>query len=256
MFIQQLTIEIKSDLDKDNLLDEFLYLLGCYRKSGQSQGDNEIPFIADNFIRCDIPTLEKNSLDKKYNNKWVDSQRKKLEGLCASKLSVATVGKSTVNFDGVCKCKSHDFLVLFTHMFNRASPIDCGTCFNVVPLYKLSKLDSKTMHSILVWEDIYISCDKLQIHSTVGERWATKQMSDFKSGLSKQGLELCAAIKKETGITTYYYLFNYRKISLAKDINRNCPSCGGQWTLKTQLGKFYDFKCDKCKLVSSISPNS
>src|SRR5580698_9898721 len=220
MFTQQLSIGVKSDVHNDKLIDEFLYLLSCYRKSGQSQGDNVIPIHADNFLSFYISTLEKNSLDKRYNSKWVESQLKKLEGLCSSKLFVSTVGKQNLNDNKVCKCKSHRFLVLFTHVFNQASPIECGTCFNSIPLYKLSKLDSETIQSILEWEDNYISCDKLQLNSSVGEGWAIKQMSDYKSELSRQGLEICVLIKRKTRIPTYYYLVNYRKISLTTDIKR------------------------------------
>ena len=255
MYIQELSIEIKSDIEKEKLVDEFLYLLDCFRKSGQSQSDHEAFYISGNLLKCNIATLKKNSLDKKYNTEWVTNELNKLENLSSSKLQIKTLGTSYVNDESPCKCKKHDFLILYTHFLNNYGPLDCGTCFKPIPLYRLSKLDQTLRQEILAWENNYISCDNLQIFCTVGEKWATKQMSDPKSELSKQGIEICAKIKELTGIPTYYYLYNYRKIKIEKDKKRTCLSCGSPWILEQRLGKLYDFKCDKCGLLSTITFN-
>jgi predicted nucleic acid-binding Zn ribbon protein len=89
----------------------------------------------------------------------------------------------------------------------------------------------------------------------VGERWALNQMQEINSQLSKQGLEICKKIEKLTLIPTYYYLYNYKKFK-GDQLTRPCPSCGKEWDLNTQLHNHYDFKCDKCRIISTISPNS
>lgn len=250
-----MTIEIKNDINKNELVEQFHSLLYSFRKSGQSQSKQESSFLTDTFIRCNIQTLEKTSLDKKYNTDWVINQLQKLESLCSSKLQVKTLGTTYENYSGVCKCKNHKFLILYTHMFNDAGALDCGSCFKPIPLYKLVKLDEVIRQKILSWEQNYISCDRLQIGSTVGEKWATKQMTDFHSQLSKEGIEICSTIKSLTDIPTFYYLFNYQKMRVEKDKKRNCPSCGGHWLLDKPLNKLYDFKCDKCELISSLTSN-
>jgi predicted nucleic acid-binding Zn ribbon protein len=124
----------------------------------------------------------------------------------------------------------------------------------VVPLYKLEHFTQSEKCDILRWEKNYKACDDLQLGCEVGERWATKQMSDHKSQLSKQGIAVCNKISELTGVPTYYYLFNYKQISAQKDKSRKCPSCNGKWLLKEPLLNFYNFKCDKCRLVSTFSP--
>ncbi len=255
MYIQELTIDIKTDNDIDILVEEFESLLGSFRKSGQSQSNKEAFYITNNSIKCNIATLEKNSIDKKFNTVWVTKQLEKLENLCSSKLQVKVLGTSHENYTGSCKCKDHNFLILYTHMFNNAGALDCGNCFKPIPLYRVKKLTQEIRQSILSWEQNYISCDNLQISCTVGEKWGTKQMTNHKSQLSKQGIEICSEIKKLTGIPTYYYLFNYRKISIKKDKKKPCPSCKGKWLLEKKLHTLYDFKCDKCELISSITSN-
>lgn len=89
---------------------------------------------------------------------------------------------------------------------------------------------------------------------TVGEKWATKQMSEPSSQLSKQGINICYRLKELTGISTFYYLYNYRYISHSQDKARRCFSCSAKWLLRERLLDFYDLKCDKCRLVSSFSP--
>lgn len=255
MYIQELILENKTNIDDEKLVDEFLYLLSCYRKSGQLQSDNESSYFIDNSLKCNIATLEKNSLDKKFNSEWVNKQLDKIENLCSSKLQVKTIGKTFRNYSGACQCKKHDFLILFTHFLNNAGPIDCGTCFKPIPLYKLTELSQELRQEILCWEQSYQSCDKLQIHCAVGEKWATKQMSDHNSELSIEGIEICQKIQIITKVPTYYYLYNYRKIKIENDKKRPCPSCSGEWLLEKQLSSLYNFKCDNCKLISSITSN-
>ncbi len=255
MYIQELTIEIKTDADKNEVVEHFHSLLVSFRKSGQSQSEQEASFLLDNTIRCNIQTLEETSLDKKHNSDWVINQLEKLESLCSSKLQVKTLGTTYKNYSGVCKCINHKFFILYTHLFNDAGALDCGSCFKPIPLYTLAQLDEIVRQKILSWEQKYICCDRLQIGSSVGEKWATKQMTDFHSQLSKEGIEICSKIKSLTGIPTYYYLFNYRKMKVEQDKKRSCPSCGGHWLLDKPLNKIYDFKCGKCELISSLTSN-
>jgi len=256
LYIQELTLETKNNIDKNELVEQFHSLLYVLHKSGQSQSKQEASFLSDTFIRCNIQTLEKNSLDNKYNSEWVIKQLEKLESLSSSKLQVKTLGTTYEKYSGVCQCKNHKFLVLYTHLLNDAGALDCGNCFKPIPLYRFVNLDPIIREHIISWEENYIACDRLQIGSTVGEKWATKQMTDYNSPLSKEGIAICSKIKLLTGIPTYYYLFNYRRLKVEQDKNRLCPSCSAQWLLDKPLNSLYDFKCDKCELISSLTSNS
>jgi len=253
VYINELTIETNAKIDND-IIDEFNCLLATFYKNGQTEKPTLECYVSTNFIKGYITTLEKNSLDKKYRSEWTNKQLKKVEKLCSSKLQIKIVGTSIINSLGSCKCIKQDFLILYTHLFDNSSSVICGTCFNPIPLYKLN-LGQETLHQILGWQDNYKSCDTLQLQSVVGEKWATKQMTEHNSQLSKQGIEICSKIKSKTGISTYYYLFNYRRIKLEKDKERNCPSCYNSWLLDKPLNRLFDFKCDNCELVSSLTSN-
>ncbi|WP_426326214.1 DUF2310 family Zn-ribbon-containing protein [Pedobacter sp. R-06] len=254
MYIQEISIDIKTKLDKDELIDEFGILMSFYRGNGQTQGRIESQYIKNDKIVCLPFTLEKNSLDKKFNNFYVNRQTKKIEDLCNSRLSYKTIGKSYDSYKSPCKCKKPHFYILITNYITIESPLTCGACNQSVPLYRLPIYYDHGYMPILRWETNYISCDSLQMNCEVGERWALNQMQEIKSQLSRQGLEICRKIEELTSIPTFYYLHNYKKYK-GDQLTRPCPGCNKKWNLKTQLNNQYDFKCDECKIISTISPN-
>lgn len=255
MYIQEISIDIKTKADKEEIVDEFETLMASYRSSGQVQGRIQSQYISDNKITCLPFTIERNSLAKKYNNYYVINQSEKVEKLCDSKLQFRTVGKSYESYKGSCKCKKSDFYILITNYISIDSPLTCGNCNKSIPLYKIPIYYDYGYMPILSWETNYISCDRLQMNCEVGERWALNQMQEVKSQLTKQGITICDTLKELTSIPVYYYLHNYKKYR-GDQLTRTCPNCNHKWDLEKQLHNLYDFKCDKCRLVSTISPNS
>lgn len=255
MYIQEISIDIKSPADKDKIIEEFGLLMSFYRGNGQTQGKIESQYINDSEIVCLPFTLEKSSLAKKHNNFYVNRQSKKVEELCSSKLEFKTVGKSYETYHTACICKKSDFYILITNYVTIESPLTCGNCNKSVPLYRLPSYYDYGYMPILSWETNYNSCDSLQMNCEVGERWALNQMQEINSQLTKQGIIICGKLKELTNIPTYYYLHNYRNAK-GNQLARTCPSCNNKWDLKKRLHNFYDFKCDKCKLISTISPNT
>ncbi len=255
MYIQEISIEIKKKVDKELIVDEFEALMAYYRSNGQIQGKIQSQYFSDNKITCLPFTIEIDALSNKYNNYYVNIQSEKVESLCNSKLCFKNVGKYYESYNGGCKCKKRDFFILMTNYISINSPIICGNCNKSVPLYKIPVIYDYGYMPILSWETNYISCDCLQMNCEVGERWGLNQMQDINSQLTKQGIVICDKIKEVTSIPTYYYLHNYKKYK-RDQFKRTCPSCNNKWDLKKQLHNFYDFKCDKCRLISTISTNS
>lgn len=256
MYKQKIAITINSDFDRGKLYDEFILLMKSLRRTGQIMGGFESPYVAENELICYQTTLEQNSLDPIYNNEWVNLRIKNLEEGCNSKLKIEVLGEHIPFYKDVCTCDLHDSYLLFTTYLNQGSAIECGSCGGSVPIYNIKGLTDKEQTDIESWEGDYISCDSLNMGCGVGEKWATKQMSDPKSQLSQAGRELCKRITELTGVSTYYYLYNYRAISIAKDKLRKCPSCNGDWLLNDKWLGFYDFRCNRCKLVSTLTSRS
>jgi len=252
MYIQEILIEINSNADRDELYKEFFSLMADFYQNGQIQGHQHSQYFTENKIISLPYTLEEDSLDKKYFNKYIESDIKKIEEKFKSKIQFRTLGKTFDDYNRTCNCENFKFYILTTDFLTINSPIICGSCFKPVPLYKIPKYDNEGYYKILKWQDNYQSCSMLDINSTVGERWALKQLSDAGSQLSKEGIEISRRIEEITNVPVYYFLFNYKRHK-GNELLWPCPGCNNKWDLKEPLYDFYAFKCDKCRLISSLS---
>ena len=252
MYVFEISIENKTDCKPDELANEFEGLVSILYKNGQIW--KECVLIQEkNAIRAHVQAYEKASLQKKFCNIYFEQYRKKLEELSGSKLMIRPHGKTTLHCEP-CHCREHDRFILQTSFSHNCSPITCGSCGGAVPLYRLPYLgDEKEHYSILTWVSNYKACDHLNMNCGFGERWATKQMSDPNSGLSKDGRELCKEIEEKTGVPTYCYLYNYRNVTREQDEQRTCPVCGKPWFQNEDAFWAEQFRCAPCRLVSNLT---
>ncbi|MGV3597006.1 MAG: DUF2310 family Zn-ribbon-containing protein [Bacteroidota bacterium] len=256
MYTQEIQLSTKLVADKETLYREFHSLLISLRNNGQVQGDSDNLYFDDDKISSSVFTLAKDALHKKYNTPLIEKSIRSIEEIANAKLQIKLLGKSYIHEAASCNCTKSEYYILFTTFLDLGSPVRCGTCNHDVPLYKLPLFNEYGYVDILHWESNYKACDALQMNCTVGEMWAMKQMWDVNSQLSKQGIAICKKITDLSHIPTYYYLFNYRKIKHSQDIRRKCPCCNCDWLLQEKTYHLYDFKCDTCKLISSLSSNS
>lgn len=255
MFVQQVSIEINSDADPDEVIDQFVLLDAYYRDNGQIQGATHMAYLAGDTVFGLHYTLEENSLDRREDNFYVNKQVELLEKNCRSKLKIETIGRTYLSPPQVCTCKQPEFYILYTTYVSLTSPVKCGTCWGAVPLYRLPIYDDHGYVPILNWETNYISCDSLQMNCKVGEQWALKQMLAPNSQLSQQGRKICGRVAELTKTPTYYFLFDYRK-NVRPSRKKFCPVCEGNWKLELPLHGRFDFKCDICCLLSAVSRNT
>jgi len=124
-----------------------------------------------------------------------------------------------------------------------------------VPLYRIphTYAADPSYYDLRQWEAQWKAFDRLQMMCGPGERFATRQISDNRSELTKVGLDLCRRIETSSGVPTYYYLHRGEGRSIKKEMSRTCPSCARPWRLDKPLHHFLDFKCDHCRLVSNIA---
>ena len=78
-------------------------------------------------------------------------------------------------------------------------------------------------------------------------------MSRLDSALTKSGLENCRLISAITKKPVYYYFYRGNGRKMAVEKKRKCPKCGGDWLLDEPWHGKFDFKCDKCHLLSNIA---
>jgi predicted nucleic acid-binding Zn ribbon protein len=255
MHTHQLSIQVADPANLPDAFNEFEFLISSYYTSGQKLGKQHTVYVDGNTLVCIIPAHEETSLSTENNNYYVTLRIERLEEFCGNKIQVKQLGKA-LEEQPVCTCAKSDFYLLIADHAAIDSPIKCGTCFDVVPLYKLPAYYEHGYAPILAWETNYQAVDTLQIDGEVGEEWATEQMSNPNSELSIQGRGVCAGIEQKTGINTYYYLHNTKENTAEQELDSVCPACQIPWLLTTPLANgIFPFKCDNCRLISAFSVN-
>jgi predicted nucleic acid-binding Zn ribbon protein len=227
------------------------FLLGSLLQNGQLL---DIAFLIQRKkdYAAFVTFPDKDSLDNKYGNQYVHDSLTKLESAGFSQPEIQNVNFA-LETAKICVCKKRNSFILFTTFLDTDSPLQCGNCRGTVPLYNIPKKFDETYNKILSWQSDYKACDTLQMHCETGERFGIKEMSNFDSSLSKRGRKICNEIEKKTGIPTYYYLFRYNGISEKTERQRKCPSCKSDWLLKKPLHEIFDFRCNKCRLLSNMA---
>ncbi len=235
-----------------NAADAALSLLATWYKNGQIVGDDWPLVRLGGVLRAHVSLPARDSLKSGYSNRYV---RQELAGLAAAGLDkpkVTILGPDPGTPDP-CACRARPFQILVTNFLDPGSPLRCGACFAPVPLYLTSHTTDHEHLDVLQWAADYRACDTLQTHCTVGELFTERQMQDVRSALSRTGRRLCREVATRTGIPTYYFLAKSRGRSVVHECRRRCPSCASRWLLPTPLHDRFDFKCDRCFLLSNIA---
>jgi predicted nucleic acid-binding Zn ribbon protein len=249
--MHSISINYKKELDENDLWHAFYGVIGNLKESGQINGREQHACIKGNRISCSLWTFTEEALDEKYQTNHVKEAIEKLEALCENKLEIQYEGRGEEETENICTCTKHDYYVLY--YYGDYSPIRCGSCEKFVPLFKIPKLHDNRIWDILGWVNTYKACVILDLNCGTGEKWAIKQMSNFDSGLSKQGRKIAAKLTEVSGVKTYYFLLNVAKQKKEIDINRPCPSCGGAWLMEKEKFGYFRHQCDKCLLMSAYS---
>ncbi len=148
--------------------------------------------------------------------------------------------------------KRSPFFYLFTHAFDWASPVCRGDGKGPVPVFTLP-ITFELKDQLYSWQRSYYYHDHIWLRSGALEIAAYRQLADPTSELSQEGRDLCRDLETATGIPTFYYVMRYWGRANGEDLRR-CPTCGGLWRIADEEKRRhfweFDFRCDKCRLVS------
>ena len=122
-----------------------------------------------------------------------------------------------------------------------------------MPLYRLPHVRDHEHLDLLNWADDYRACDTLQMHCTVGERFGEGQLYRHDGALGRLGRGLAARLAAAIGRPVYYFLHKARGRSRDAELARACPSCEGEWRVDRRLHGLFDFRCDRCRLLSAVA---
>ena len=238
--------------EQEQQIEAALSLLSACYKNGQIAVDVWPMTIREGLLRTTLLIPDETALDRRFSNRYAEE--------ALTFLPMNGVGEPEISVYGFdpgslpsCDCKGRTSLILFTNYLTFESPVRCGDCFNPVPLYRIPTCSSGEHLDILHWRADYKACDTLQMHCTVGERFAEQQLYRHDSSLSERGREICHELAKRTGQSTHYYLHKSRGRSTADERRRRCPNCEEDWLLAEAWHGLFEFRCDNCHLLSNIA---
>lgn len=252
MFVAQITFEPLDGETTEAQYNEINKFLGALRMDGRVLGKELLLIKNDNNYNSIVPIPAQDAFKQLTENKFLEKDLNKFAELGLKEPSFQVLGEDNSE-NLACECKNSAAFILFTNYILIQSPLRCADCFMPVPLYRIPRFKSNEYYEIISWQSDYKSCDSLQMNCKTGEKFALREMLQLDSSLTKQGLEICAEIKKLTGKDCYYYLYKYYGKSDKKERERKCPVCNGEWLLKESWHDLFDFKCDKDYLLSNIA---
>ena len=240
-------------IDSDAAGEAVAELIRCLRRNGQLI-DQDAPCVQlRNGRRLYVSLPDADSLQQKHHGKHVRAAVRALRKVGVEWSSSRILGWDPES-DPTCTCRKPPSLILTTNFLSCESPLRCGGCSGVVPLYRVPPTSEHDDYDdVRWWDHYYRHFDAIWIDSGVGERMAYRQLSRHDSELTEEGRGICQRTEKATGIPTYYFLLRYYGRSSSSERCRRCPSCGGDWLLAEQWLNHYAFRCSQCRLVSNIS---
>lgn len=170
-------------------------------------------------------------------------------GLSYPKLQVCGVDLMS-NHTDPCETSSH--YILYCRFAQMNSVVYCAEHFAPVPLYRLRT--STDFEDLIRWQLQYQALDELQMqeHSVLLAP-AERALQSFGSALNKQGRGLARRLSKMIDKPVYYALYRGTSADCSTETARLCPGCGDHWLLKSPWHDRFDFRCDRCMLVSNIA---
>ena len=216
--------------------------LVALEKNGQIEGDWVLAWKGDILSAwCEAPAAD--SLDERNDSPWVTE--------ALGKVAAAFGSHPRFRFHGdTMRLRSPSWrtaksLLLFTHAFDRQSPVCRSGDLAAIPLYTLP-LEPPDRQDLLFWAREYRDLDHLWLACGPLELAAYRQLAEVHRPLLIEGRRLARLIEERTSRPTFTFVHRYygRK---REEGNRRCPFCGRRW--KRQAGHF-PFGCDPCRLVS------
>jgi len=146
-----------------------------------------------------------------------------------------------------------EFYILYSRFSDTCSPVRCVTHLAPVPLYQLPTTEQD--HELLIrWQLQYQALDEIQMQQQrVLANTAERSMQQLHSKLNRSGRQLAKQLQQASQLPVYYALYSGSSKDCRNESNKLCPGCGAKWRLSAPLHGLFDFKCDKCRLLSNIA---
>ncbi|MBV2128236.1 DUF2310 family Zn-ribbon-containing protein [Arsukibacterium indicum] len=147
-----------------------------------------------------------------------------------------------------------DALVLFTTFSDMCSPLRNLADLAPLPLYQLQPAAGQDHETLIRWQIQFQALDEIQQQEQrVLRKAAENSLQQLNSSLNQQGRKLAKNLARQNKLPVYYALYSGSSKNCTTEADKPCPGCGENWRLTTPLLEIFDFKCDRCSLLSNIA---
>lgn len=133
------------------------------------------------------------------------------------------------------------------------SVLYCAEHFAPVPLYQAAFRQDKDYEDVIRWQLQYQALDEVQMQQASVLPSTERSLQGVHSLLNQQGRQLARECAHALQRSVYYALYSGTSADCQSEISKTCPSCGGAWLLDEPWHGLFDFRCDRCSLVSNIA---
>lgn len=252
-FLQKAVLRAASETPEGRqaLEDAAQSFLGELAKNGQIWGE-PLWTWSGQALHVVVKTPCRDSLSGKHSSARVDQAALLLRKHNAGSIGWRPVGTPTSSRRSADEWATCPTFYVYTNAFDDGSPIAAGDTGEGVPLYFLP-VSACVREALVSWMSAYKHHDSIWLGSRALERAAYDQLTTFDSDLMKQGRALALDVETAVGRPVYTYLYRY-EAPLSDESDRPCPGCDNPWAQaadpSTRGLSWFDFKCDKCRVVS------
>lgn len=133
------------------------------------------------------------------------------------------------------------------------SVLYCADHFAPVPLYRAAVRTTNDYEDVIRWQLQYQALDEIQMQETSMLPSTEQALQDVNSRLNHAGRQLAQECATALKRPVYYALYSGSSDDCQREVSKTCPSCGGHWKLDEPWHGLFDFRCERCSLVSNIA---
>ncbi|WP_108650422.1 Zn-ribbon-containing protein [Dongshaea marina] len=253
MYTAELTFECYQDTTITAVERAISQYLEALRYNGQILGREFPTSMQEGVFVARVVCPEGDSVSERNHSLQVKKLKALLHSAGVLEPKVRVTGQDLFS-DHTDNCQERSWQILFTTFLSTCSPLRCGEDFAPIPLYWLPEPVANGDHkAVLKWQQEWCAADELQMGGSVLEHETLDELGTTQSRLFRRGYDLAKRIAYISKTPTYYYLYRIGGASKEQELARLCPRCGGEWRLEQPIHDIFDFKCDKCLLVSNLS---
>lgn len=228
----------------DEVLERFV---GDLLRHGNIVGDYAFLELRDR-VQVRVLALAPDAFEETNMSQYARNDLERLRAISQSEPQFQRI-EEVIELSTGCDCQTPSFRLLYSHWNRLISPVLCGDCWRVVPLYRLPLVDSgssKEQGRLTSWLDKREDFEWIWLHSGAGEREAYRQLARPNSPFMKETRDLAASLGEKTGVPTFAFLKHFYK-----KWGKHCPLCERKWKWKGP--QKLRFRCDHCRLMSEKS---